>query len=135
MARHPQPRELAEIKGQTKAHPERYRNDPPKADTPVGDPPAYLSPLAKEIWHEICRLSIKGVLQGPHRFLLEIASTLMAEFRSWDRSSKGSFPANQLTQLRGALAQLCLTPGEQQKLGLTKPSDDPFASFFNERPQ
>ena len=134
MARHPQPRELAEIKGQTRVHPERYRNDPPKSGTPIGDPPDYMSPLAKEIWHEICAMSIKGVLQGPHRFLLEIASTLMAEFRQWDREAKGSYPGSQLTQLRGALAQLCLTPGEQQKLGVTKPQEDPFAAFFG-KPQ
>ena len=136
MARHPQPRELAEIKGATRVHPERYRNEPPKSAVSVGDPPDYLSPLAKQVWHDICALSIKGVLQGPHRFLLEIAATLMAEFREWDRAAKGSFPANQLTQLRGALAQLCLTPGEQQKLGVDKKQEDPFAEFFaGKKPQ
>lgn len=130
MARHPQARGAAELKGDVRHNPQRYQNDPPKSELPIGEPPDGMSPAAKKVWAEIVSLSIKGVLQGPHRLLLEIASNLMSEYRV----SPADFTAAKLTHLRGALAQLCLTPGEQQKLGLNKkPDDDPFAAFFTDR--
>ena len=81
MARHAQPRELAELKGAIRKDPQRYRNDVPKSDLPVGDPPEDMSDAAKACWFEISAKAIPGVLTYADSNMVELASDLLAEYR------------------------------------------------------
>jgi phage terminase small subunit len=119
MARHPQPRELAEAKGATRHDPQRYRNQPPKVDQPLGTAPAYLSPAAKACWFEIESLAPLKVLTGADRVSLELLANLLAQFRD----DPVAFPANKMTHMVGCLARFGMTPMDRQKLGAEKQPD------------
>ncbi|MNM21161.1 hypothetical protein D3C81_315190 [compost metagenome] len=126
MARHRQPRELAELKGATKKDPQRYTKEPPKSGKPLGKPPAHLEPHVVEVWKELEKCALPGVLTASDRFIMEVASSLLAEFRA----DSAEFKAAKYSHLIGCLARLGLTPTDRQKLGTEKPREgNPFDEF------
>ena len=126
MARHAQPRELAELKGAGKKHPERYRKEVPQSEHGLGVPPDHMSAAAKAVWFELVTYALKGVLTGSDRLVLEVTSVLVAQFRA----DPEEMPAARLTQMVGCLARLGLTPADRQKLGTAKPAEgNPFDEF------
>ena len=119
MARHAQPVELAKLKGADKKHPERYRKEVPVSDHALGSAPEHLNEAAKAVWFEIETYALKGVLTGSDRFVMEIASTLIAEYRS----NPPDFKAAKYGHMVSCLARLGLTPADRQKLGTAKPAE------------
>ena len=124
MAQHQQPRELAELKGADKKNPQRYTTTIPKSALPLGDPPVYMDEAGQACWFEISTLCIPGTMTGSDRFMLEIASNLLAEYRESPRE----FKAMKYTHLVGVLARFGLSPSDRNKLGVDKP--DPKANTF-----
>jgi phage terminase small subunit len=123
MARHPQPREVAELKGATKHDPQRYRKQPPAVDQPIGSAPAHMTEAARKVWFELETYAPRGVLTGADRVALEMLSNLLSEYREDPVAFKvGKYPA-----LIGCLARLGMTPADRQKLGVEKPKDDDVA--------
>lgn len=125
MARHSQSREVADLKGATRKHPERYRKQPPAVDMPLGNAPDHLDKAgekvwtAKETWFELESYAPRGVLTGADRIAVEIASNLLVEYRR----APSEFPVGKYTHLIGCLARLGMTPADRQKLGVEKPQD------------
>lgn len=126
MARIPQPREVAELKGATRHDPQRYRKVPAKSAFALGQPPDYMAADAKAGWFELETYAAAGVLTGGDRLVLEVTATLLAEFRR----DPSEFSAARLGHLIGCLARLGLTPADRQKLGTEKPPEEnPFNEF------
>lgn len=126
MARHPQPRELAELKGATRHDPQRYRKELPAVDQPLGNAPERLSEDAKAVWFEIQGLAPVKVLKGADRIALEVLSNLLVEYRK----QPTEFAVGKYTHLIGLLARLGMTPADRQKLGTEKPPEgNPFDEF------
>lgn len=126
MARHRQPRELAELKGATKKDPQRYKNEAPKTNSPLGKAPAHLPTEVAVVWKELEKCALPGVLTSADRFIMEVASSLLSEFRA----NRGEFVAAKYSHLIGCLARLGLTPADRQKLGTEKtPEVNPFDEF------
>lgn len=120
MARHPQPREVAELKGATKHDPQRYRKQPPKVEQPLGNAPAHLTDEAKAVWFEVETFAPKGILKGADRIALEMLANLLAEYRK----APTEFAVGKYTHLIGCLARLGMTPADRQKLGVEKQEDE-----------
>lgn len=126
MARHPQSREVAELKGATRKHPERYRKQPPAVDMPLGNAPDHLDKagekvwLAKDVWFELSSYAPRGVLTGADRITMEVLSNLVVEYRR----APSEFPVGKYVHLIGCLARLGMTPADRQKLGVEKAKDD-----------
>jgi len=120
MARHPQARELAELKGATRKHPERYRKQPPAVEQPLGTAPAHLTDAAKAAWFEVETYAPKGILKGADRIALEMLANLLSEYRN----APTEFAVGKYTHLIGCLARLGMTPADRQKLGVEKPEDE-----------
>lgn len=126
MARHAQPREVAELKGAHKVHPERYRKEPPAVEHDLGNAPAHLAEDAKAVWFEIATYAPINVLKGADRMLLEVTANAFALYRR----NPDEFPANRLGHLIGCLARLGMSPADRQKLGVEKPKEaDDFSEF------
>lgn len=126
MARHPQPREVAELKGAVRHDPQRYRTELPTVEQPLGSAPAHLSETAKGIWFEVEGLAPVKVLKGADRIALEVLSTLLEEYREDPRK----FSAAKIAHVIGLLARLGMTPADRQKLGTEKPPEgNPFDEF------
>lgn len=120
MARHAQPREVAELKGATRKNPQRYRTEPPKVELPLGEAPAHMSDAARACWFEISTFAPAGVLKGADRLVLELASGLLAEYRE---DPKG-FAVGKYTHLIGLLARLGMSPADRQKLGTERAKEE-----------
>ena len=126
MARHPQPREIAELKGATRVHPERYRTEVPAVGQPLGKAPERLSEEEKAAWFELSSLAPTGVLKGSDRVMLEFASVMLVKWRT----DPDDFPSSKMTHLIGILARLGMSPADRQKLGTEKPPEgNPFDEF------
>lgn len=119
MARHAQPIELAKFKGADKKDPQRYRKETPKRGDDLGEPPAHLSEGAKAIWLEIERYCLPGVITGAERFIFEILSNLLSEYRE----NPYEFEVGKYAQMIGCFARLGMSPADRSKLGLEKKKD------------
>lgn len=126
MARHKQPAELAKLKGADKRNPQRYTKEPPKSGKPLGKPPAHLEQDVVDAWKELEKCALPGVLTASDRFIMEVASSLLAEFRA----NSTEFKAAKYSHLIGCLARRELTPTDRQKLGAERPQEgNPFDQF------
>ena len=125
MARHKQPEALAKLKGAPKKNPQRYKTKQPVNKNLIGAPPAAMDADAKKIWAELLKYSLPGVITASERFIFEIASNLMAEYRK----SAREFPATKYGHLIGCLARLGLSPTDRQKLGVN--DDDGNGNEFD----
>jgi phage terminase small subunit len=126
MARHKQPDELAKLKGADKKNPQRYLKVVPKSPSSLGSAPNHLTPDVAKVWEELVTYALPGVLTGADRFVMEIAASLLAEFRC----DRAEFAAAKYSHLIGCLARLGLTPADRQKLGTAPPQEEnPFDGF------
>jgi hypothetical protein len=126
MARHAQPRAVAELKGATKKNPQRYRKQPPKSELGVGNVPARFDAAQQQAWLELTTYAPVGVLAGADRLTIEVGACLLAQFRE----DSEAFPANKIGHLIGILARLGMSPADRQKLGTEKaPEGNPFDQF------
>jgi hypothetical protein len=140
MARHAQPREIAELKGADRKNPQRYRGEVPKSGLPIGNAPDHLSDGAKKCWFELETYASPGVLTGSDRIALELASVLLAKQRRWIEPPEGiaveeiwkfmAFSNGELNALVGLLARLGMTPSDRQKFGIgDKDKENSFDEF------
>ena len=128
MARHPQARETAELKGAHKKHPERYRGEQIKSAYPVGLPPDDMGEPAKAIWHELVELALPGVLTGADRLLFRVLCDLVAEYNS----NPVEFKVGKYTHLIGLCARFGMSPADRQKFVSDKPeSKNEFEDLVN----
>lgn len=126
MARIAQPRETAELKGAHKVHPERYRGEVPKSSMPVGDAPEDMREGAQAVWFEISTFAPAGVLTGADRFMLEMASNLLAQYRE----DPDEFAVGKYGHLISLLARFGLSPSDRTKLAMEAPKEkNPFESL------
>lgn len=126
MSRHAQPREVAELKGALRKHPERYRKQPPAVDLPLGNAPDHLSDDEKNMWFEIETYAPRGAWTGADRLTVELLAVLYSEFRK----DSVNIRVAKIGQIVSCLARLGMTPADRQKLGTEKaPEGNPFEAF------
>ena len=126
MTRHAQPRELAELKGALRVHPERYRKETPKHQSPLGGIPEHLGEKAKAVWFEIEAYSLPGVLTAADRLTFETLVNLVSEYRE----DPASFPTARIQAMLACLGRLGMSPADRQKLGVAKqPEGNKFDDF------
>lgn len=121
---------VLEAKGSFKKNPKLKRVDPKTTDE-IGEPPAYFSETEAAVWHELIATSPKGVLKNSDRTALEIASTLLTDYRK-DRES---FNTARLNTLQKALASLGRTPVDRGRIAAPEPDldeDNPWAQLLRE---
>lgn len=124
MARHPQPREMAELTGATAKDPQRYK-DSSKSELPLGPAPGYMTDEQKACWDELSFYAIPGVLTGADKQILEVVSNLLAEYRQEPKD----FAIGKYTHLIGGLARLGMTPSDRRHIEVEKPKDDDFGTL------
>jgi hypothetical protein len=121
---------VLEAKGSFKKNPQLKRVDPKTTDE-IGEPPAYFSETEAAVWHELIATSPKGVLKNSDRTALEIASTLLTDYRK-DRES---FNTARLNTLQKALASLGRTPVDRGRIAAPEPEmdeDNPWAQLIRD---
>jgi len=115
-------------RGGFKTNPSRNRTDPPSAGS-IGDPPDYLSNDEKSVWQELLATSPKGVLQASDAVAVELAATLLSDYRK----DRASFNSGRLGVLQKALSAIGRTPVDRSRMAapvdLVDP-DDPWAKFL-----
>lgn len=109
---------MAILKGAHKKDPQRYRDEVPKSEMPLGDAPDYMSESQADAWRELSRISIPGVLTESDRPVLELVSCLLAQWRA----NPVDFPDSRIGHLRIGLSTLGMSPTDRNKLA--KPKDN-----------
>lgn len=117
MARHAQPREAAELKGADKKNPQRYKGEPLKSETPLGQPPEVMAEDAKAIWRELSMVIPDGILTGPDGRLFGMLCNLFAEY---DRCPE-NFAVGKYGHVISLAARFGLSPSDRQKFISEKP--------------
>lgn len=126
MGVHAQPREVAKLKGADKVHPERYRKEVPKHETPLGSMPAHLTEKAKAVWFELEAYALPGVLTASDRLVMETLAELVSEFRV----CPAEFPTARIQAMLSCMGRLGMSPADRQKLGTEKAKEaNPFDAF------
>jgi hypothetical protein len=142
MGRPRTPTLILEAKGAFRHDPARgrARENEPRPETGIGDPPAdFLRPESAmaarclRIWHEFIAHAPPGLLTGNDRVMLATACRTQADIEAGDRS-----PAR-IGQLRGLLNDLGMSPASRSKVSVRKHEPDdkenPWAQLARERPR
>ena len=118
------------MNGGFKTNPSRIRVDPPSAGE-IGNPPEHLADDEQLVWKELVATSPEGVLQASDRVAVELAATLLSDYRK----DRDSFNAGRLGVLQKALASIGRTPVDRSRMAApVDPLDpnDPWAKFVAE---
>ena len=107
-------------RGGFKTNPNRKRVDPPSAGT-LGDPPEYLQDDEKSVWHELVATSPQGVLQASDAVAVELAATLLSDYRK----DRVSFNSGRLGVLQKALSAIGRTPVDRSRMAAPVDPIDP----------
>ena len=110
---------VLEAKGSFKKNPQLKRVDPKTSDE-IGPPPAYFDDVERRVWQEFIETSPEGVLTQSDRIILEIASTLLSDYRK----NRASFNTSRVNILQRALASLGMTPLDRSRIVAPQPELD-----------
>lgn len=126
MARPRTPTKVLELRGAFAKNPNRAREDAQDAGA-LQEPPENMAPDAEDAWHQIVKAAPLSVITESDRFALEIASILLADFRS----DPIGFPAAKLARLEALLGKFGMTPADRSKVGATgqQPKANPFGDL------
>ena len=129
MGRHRTPTNVLDARGSFVTHPtrKRERDGEPVPNDKLGAPPKYFDAAQKSAWRELVKITPDGVLGDSDRWIVEIASTLMAEFRE----NPPKFNAAKLGRLETIMARIGLSPADRAKISIPKKAkdDDPWGDF------
>jgi hypothetical protein len=127
MARPRKPSNILELNGAFKRNPSRgkARENEPKPEGEIGDPPDHLPADVAGCWREIVGISHPGVLCKADRLIVEHAARILAlqRERNWtDRAL--------LTRFEAVLGKLGMSPADRSKVAVIKPGgENPYAEF------
>lgn len=127
MGRPRTPSKVLEARGAFAKNPQRRRDNEPEVREPLGSPPEGLSEAEGRAWHEIALYAPVGVLTQADRLTMELACTLIAEYRA-DRSG---FAAQKYARLQSLLGSFGMTPSDRSKLSIEKPDSENRWSQFD----
>ena len=86
----------------------------------LGKPPRHLNKEVKRCWNVIAKTAPPGVLGRHDRIAVEIASTLLSQFRD----DPTSMTTARLLRLEVMLGRFGMNPSDRAKLSLPQPDDD-----------
>jgi len=119
-----------DLSGQLRKNPGAYADRAQEgAARALGDPPAHLRDDQRRIWVELAAAAPDRSLGAGDAFMLEIAATLLAEFRA----DPGGFLPSKIAQLRSTLVSLGLSPVDRARVSSLPepPKENVWAQFAN----
>lgn len=118
MARPRNPLGKAKVEGRDQHDAKRFkdRKEPAVTDE-IGRPPAWMGEEQRKVWEQFCKEL--PWLNGSHRALLEIATTIRAKL-----VSGGEVGVQALGLLRQCLGQMGATPADATKVSVPNDEDD-----------
>lgn len=136
----PRPRlsyEQAKLNGSVAINKGRFasRKNAPTTTGSLGTPPKHLDEAAKKVWREIVKSIPAGVAGASDRITVEMASTLLAQFRA----APATMQASRVALLLNLLGRLGLDPQARTKLQIettppTEKKDDKWSSISTTPP-
>jgi hypothetical protein len=120
------PSNVLEARGAFAHNPDRTREDFQSGDFDKTAPKYFTKPQ-RAVWDEMVALLPETVLQATDRMAVELASRLVARFRSLDDAD---VTMAQVAQIRTALASLGMTPADRSRVSSKKaPTVNPFLAL------
>jgi hypothetical protein len=121
------------MRGAYANHPERRadRAGEPRPTEPLGKAPGYMTAAQKKIWKEIEGMVVPGLLTKQDRFVVELATVLLAKIRSAEAKPQ------EISTFTALLGKMGMSPADRSKVSVTPPpkpeSDRPTWSSFTPR--
>jgi hypothetical protein len=118
---------VLEATGSFAKNPQRRRVDP-IASSEIQPPPSYFDESESAVWYELIESSPIGVLKNSDHSALEIASTLLSDYRK----DRAGFNTARLNALQKALSCLGRTPVDRGRIVATETpptQNDPWAEL------
>ena len=99
------------------------RANEPKPTNILGPPPKHLAPTQKKLWKELVKRIPDGVLYDCDTYIVELTVRLIEKMRT------GTLMTSEVSQYRGCLASLGLTPADRSRVSVSEPQtdDEPFS--------
>lgn len=123
------PNEIHELTGAFANHPERKRaraNTMKRSPHPLGNPPKAFEADEAACWAELQDIIPPGVLCRSDRWIVELASKLMARLR------RGKINAAEIGRLMQAIALMGGSPADRSRVVMPDQTpDNPFKEFLN----
>lgn len=127
MPRSRTPTSILKARGSFKKHPERRRPDEPQVTEELGEPPAMLKSNELQAWRDIVEHCAAGVLRKSDRIAVEIAASLLAQYRR----APGKFPSAKLGRLEILLGKFGMNPSDRSKVSAPRqPENNPFTGLL-----
>lgn len=126
MGRPRTPTAVLELTGAFKKDPQRRaaRTNEPAPEGDLGPPPKHFNADLAAVWKELAATCPAGVLTSADRWLVELACSLMLNFRR----SKGLVTGKELSQLVTCLSRMGMTPADRSRVGV-KQKDKAVSEF------
>ena len=126
MARPRKPTAVLDARGAFKKNPQRKRSGEPVVREPIGACPDSFDALQREAYMQIVGQAPLGVLTEADNLAVEMASTLLAQFRQ----DRYGFPVQSYGKLIQLLGTFGMTPSDRAKLSIAPPKQvNPFAEL------
>lgn len=127
MARHPEPTNIAVLKGADQKNPQRYRErkKAPTSAVGIGRVPEWLTGGAVVVWAEVEPLMAEGVLTVADR----IAWASLCELEAERREKPREFSGAKYSTLVSLLARFGMTPADRAKVQVVGGEDEPENPF------
>ena len=120
------PAAVLELVGAFAKNPSRRRATEPRSHKPLGASPGALGGEAASCWRELAEAAPTGVLLASDRFVVEIASRLMARMR------ESGLKSSETSSLLSILRLLGMTPVDRTRIiavEQVEEDDLPFGEF------
>lgn len=122
--------DTADASGAMERNPQRYadRQNAPKPEGPLGDPPNHFDETQRDLWNEIVGTVPALVLTSADRLLVEVTTMLLGKLRM------GIIKPVEIGHLRACLGSMGLTPADRTRVTKTdEPTEieDELEGFVN----
>jgi phage terminase small subunit len=133
MARPRKPTAVLELQGSFKKNPQRRkgRENEPKPDGPLGDPPAWLSSAEKNTWRDLQAQLAKGVAGNSDAAAFATLCRLFTALKKDGIGGRAGLTSSMLSVMNGLFTQFGMTPASRSKISVpnTQEEDNPFAQL------
>jgi phage terminase small subunit len=131
MARPRTPSAKLELNGSFDKDAKRRRVDP-VASGPLGKAPIHFDKSERDVWDELKKIALPGVLTNADRWLVELACRLMARQRKEGIGGRYGLNNGETSILEKFISKMGMTPSDRAKLAVPPPKSEKEEDDFSD---
>jgi phage terminase small subunit len=125
MGRPSTPTAVLDARGAFLHNPQLRRENEPKTARPLGPAPKWLSDDEKNVWKDLAKQAIPGVLMYSDRLLFEVLVCLVNQFRQGTVMA-----ASDKSMLVNLASKFAMSPSDRAKVQVEQPKESKLTKFL-----